>query len=142
MIYPNNILKGNWDTLITLILIFTCMVTPYRIAFTEDGDDVAWQIVNNSIDVLFLIDMILCFLSAYYTEEFELVEDRKVIAKNYLTGWFVIDFLAIFPFERAQGSGDSSANAPNDMVRLAKLGRLYKVLRLIKLVRLLKLGKS
>ena len=36
----------------------------------------------------------------------------------------------------------SAVNGPNDMVRLAKLGRLYKVLRLIKLVRLLKLGKS
>ena len=135
-------MKGNWDGLITLVLIFTCMVTPYRIAFVE-SDNVEWTVANYTIDFLFLVDMLLCFVSAFYTTEFELIEDRKEIAKSYLMGWFVIDFLAIFPFERAQAGGSSeSSNGPNDMVRLAKLGRLYKVLRLIKLVRLLKLGKS
>ena len=139
MIYPNNSLKGNWDTLVTIVLIFTCMVTPYRIAFVEEDNNL-WEFLNLFIDFLFLIDMILCFLTAYYTDEFELIEDRSVIAKNYLTSWFPIDFLAIFPFERVQGQ--DAVGGANDMARLAKLGRLYKVLRLIKLVRLLKLGKS
>ena len=142
MIYPNNALKANWDMIVTLILIFTCMVTPYRIAFVEE-DDEFWTVLNTSIDFMFLIDMILCFVSAYYTDEFELIEDRKTIAMNYLTSWFFIDFLAIFPFERILGEGgQTDLNSSNEMVRLAKLGRLYKVLRLIKLVRLLKLGKS
>ena len=140
MIYPNDEIKANWDTVITLVLIFTCMVTPYRIAFVDKDSDL-WVGLNYSIDGLFLIDMILCFLTAYYTDEFQLVEDRVEIAKSYLAGWFFIDFLAIFPFEKVQGSGDAVEGA-NDMARLAKLGRLYKVLRLIKLVRLLKLGKS
>jgi len=29
---------------------------------------------------------------------YEIIDDRKVIAKNYLLGWFIIDVLAIFPF--------------------------------------------
>ena len=99
MIYPNNEYKSNWDTLITLVLIFTCMITPYRIAFIDE-DSNFWVGLNFSIDGLFLIDMILCFLNAYYTDEFELIEDRVEIARNYLTGWFLIDFLAIFPFEK------------------------------------------
>lgn len=98
MIYPNNELKSNWDTLITLVLIFTCMVTPYRIAFVDE-DDTLWTVLNYSIDGLFVVDMILCFLTAYYTDDFELIEDRKEIAISYLTGWFLIDVLAIFPFE-------------------------------------------
>lgn len=99
MIYPNNKIKSDWDSLITLVLIFTCMVTPYRIAFVEE-DAFEWVLANNLIDFLFLIDMILCFMTAYYTEEYELIEDRAIIAKTYLTGWFLIDFLAIFPFEK------------------------------------------
>lgn len=75
MIYPNNECKAHWDSLITIVLIFTCMVTPYRIAFIDE-DDIAWTVTNNAIDFLFLIDMILCFLSSYYTDEFELIEDR------------------------------------------------------------------
>lgn len=61
--------------MVTVILIFTCMVTPYRIAFVEKDDDI-WSMINMSIDGLFLIDMILCFISAYYTDEFELIDDR------------------------------------------------------------------
>lgn len=76
MIYPNNALKSNWDMTVTMILIFTCMVTPYRIAFVEQDDDL-WTTINVSIDLLFLGDMILSFISAFYTDEFELVEDRK-----------------------------------------------------------------
>ena len=128
--------------ILTIILVFTCLVTPYRIAFIEEDDEV-WTFLNITIDVMFLIDMILCFISAYYTDEFELIEDRKVIAFTYLRAWFFIDFLAIFPFEKLQGSGnDNDLTGSNEMVRLVRLGRLYKVLRLIKLVRLLKLGKS
>jgi hypothetical protein len=143
MIYPNNPIKNNWDMIITIVLIFTCMVTPYRIAFVEVDDDM-WSAINVIIDIMFLIDMILSFISAYYTDEFELIEDRGQIAWSYGKSWFVIDVLAIFPFEKMQGtsSGTNDLTASNDMVRLVKLGRLYKVLRLIKLVRLLKLGKS
>jgi len=127
---------------LTIILVFTCLVTPYRIAFSEEDDEV-WTILNISIDIMFLIDMILSFISAYYTEEYELIEDRRIIAFTYLRAWFFIDFLAIFPFEKLQGSsGNSDISGSNEMVRLVRLGRLYKVLRLIKLVRLLKLGKS
>lgn len=93
-------MKSKWDTLITLVLIFTCMITPYRIAFVDE-DDLTWVVINYVVDGLFLIDMILCFLTAFYTDEFELVEDRWVIAKTYMVGWFIIDFLAIFPFEKA-----------------------------------------
>ena len=99
MIYPNNSIKGNWDMLLTIILVFTCMVTPYRIAFVEYDDEV-WTILNTTIDLMFAVDMVLCFLTAFYTEEFELIEDRFMIAFTYFKSWFLIDLLAIFPFEK------------------------------------------
>ena len=99
MIYPNNTIKGNWDMLLTIILVFTCMVTPYRIAFVEFDDEV-WTILNTTIDLMFAVDMMLCFLTAFYTEEFELIEDRFMIAFTYSKSWFLIDVLAIFPFEK------------------------------------------
>lgn len=42
----------------------------------------------------------LNFFTTLYDEE-KLVEiiDRKIIAKSYLSGWFLIDFLSIVPFE-------------------------------------------
>ena len=97
MIYPNNPYKGIWDNFITFILILTCTITPYRIAFVEE-DDLTWELINGLVDLFFLFDLILCFLTAYYTDEFELVEDRSRIAMDYITSWFIIDLFAIFPF--------------------------------------------
>ena len=57
------------------------------------------MIANYTIDFLFLIDIILNFNMAYYDEDFAIIEDRCEIAKTYLMGWFVIDVLAIFPFD-------------------------------------------
>lgn len=141
MIYPNNTIKGLWDNLITVALLFTCCVTPYRIAFVEE-EPTEWKILNLLLDSLFAIDIFCCYISAYYTDEFCLVDDRWVIAKNYTFSWFPIDVLAIFPFEQIMGGGDNEGGDMNDMVRLARLGRLYKIIRLMKLVRLLKLAKS
>ena len=143
MIYPNHEWKKTWDGMITLVLLFTCMMTPYRIAFS-DSDPLSWTIINLIIDSMFLIDMILSFLTAYYTEEFVLVDERSEIAKNYLTSWFLIDMLAIIPFSSivSKGSEDGYNNAQvNDMIRIAKLGRLYKILRIMRLFRVLKIGK-
>lgn len=146
MIYPNNEFKGQWDGFVMLILFFTCMVTPYRLAFAKE-DPPAWTIVNTIIDIFFAVDIILSFMTAYYTEEFVLVEDRCKIAQNYMLGWFMIDLMAIMPFEkilsmvRGSDASNSSSNV-NDMIRLARLGRLYKIIRLLRLLRILKLGKS
>ncbi len=75
IIYPENELKAHWDIFITLVLIFTCVVTPYRIALVET-DTLGWTVTNYSIDGLFVIDMIIIFNTAYYDEDFAIIEDR------------------------------------------------------------------
>lgn len=98
LIYPENDYKSIWDNMVTLLLIVTCVITPYRIAF-EQNDTVGWIIANYSIDFLFLVDIILNFNTAFYDEDFAIIEDRCTIAKNYATGWLLIDILAIIPFD-------------------------------------------
>ena len=79
------------------LLLFTCMVTPYRIAFSED--DIAWTFVDYSVDLLFFCDIIVIFFTAFYDDDFVIHESRWVIAKNYVrSGWIFVDVLAIFPF--------------------------------------------
>jgi hypothetical protein len=55
---------------------------------------------------MFLIDIIIIFFSAIQTEDMEIIHDRKYITKEYLTGWFVIDVIAIFPFDLLIGGSD------------------------------------
>ena len=75
MIYPNNEVKSYWDGFVTIILLFSCITTPYRIAFSEN-EPPAWVFINISVDSIFAIDIILSFMSAYSTDEYELIDDR------------------------------------------------------------------
>jgi hypothetical protein len=89
-----------WDLMISVILLLTCFVTPFNLAFGEEVDAVVWYVVfNYSIDFLFLIDIIINFNTAYQSELYETIDDREKIAMNYIKGWFFIDLLAIIPFE-------------------------------------------
>ena len=38
MIHPENEYKGRWDLWITIVLLFTCIVTPARMAFQVKDD--------------------------------------------------------------------------------------------------------
>lgn len=64
MFYPEDSDKANWDLFITLILVYTCVATPARIAFSTE-DTVGWAIVRWLVDFLFLVDIIIIFNSAY-----------------------------------------------------------------------------
>ena len=79
LISPDNECKEWWDTFVTLALIFTCIVTPYRIALVDE-DTIGWTISNYCIDCLFLIDILIIFNCSYYDEDSVLVEDRSTIA--------------------------------------------------------------
>lgn len=74
------------------------MLMPYRIAFVKE-DTENWKLILWVIDGLFLVDLIMCFFATYCDEDYQEIDDRKLIARNYLQGWFAIDFAAIFPFD-------------------------------------------
>jgi hypothetical protein len=136
MLYPEDPFKNYWDLFIAVVLIFTCLVTPYRIALIE-LDNRKWVVTNNIVDSLFLIDIFIIFNSAFYDEDFNLIDCRKEIAKNYLTTWFPIDFFAIIPFDLIlQG------NNFNEIVRIARIGKMYKLVKLTRLLRIFKMIKE
>lgn len=87
-----------WDLIIIIILVFIAFVTPYRVAFDKDNDEITR--VFNIFDVIFFLDLCLTFFTSYNdpvsnTE----VTDLKKIAVQYFKGWFLIDVISIFPFE-------------------------------------------
>lgn len=103
LIYPEDTSKSRWDIWLTFVLLLSCFITPYRIAFGEPVEPLGWRILSFSIDFFFLVDMVIICNTAFYDEEFKIVEDRKEIIKEYLKGWFIIDLLAIIPFDELLG---------------------------------------
>lgn len=150
IIYPEDDWKGKWDLYITLILIFTCLSTPYLISF--EAETCAWEITNYTIDGCFFVDIIFNFLQAYYNDDFNIVDSHKKIAGNYLRGWFLIDTIAIIPIDKLfagnssecgkSDGGKSSGGGANKMLRLTRIGRMSKLIKLTRLLRVLKIIKE
>ena len=139
LVYPESHYKGHWDLFITLILLISCFSTPYIIAFSDvDEQDLGIKIFENVIDFLFLLDVIVIFNTAFYTENFDMIDSRKEIALHYLRGWFLVDLVAILPFDYIL----ALSNFDVKMVRVVRVGRLYKLVKLTRLLRILKLVKD
>ena len=63
----------------TVILLATCILTPYNIALSPDESQ-PQIIINIVTDCLFGIDIIVVFMSEYYDADMNLVTDHKLIA--------------------------------------------------------------
>ena len=100
------------------LLVFSCIITPYQIAFTADVP-FYWKIINYVTDFLFFIDILIIFDTCFYDDDLVVVEDRCEISSRYVKGQFFIDFMAIIPFDTLLGGGGA-----NSMVRLSRLGRM------------------
>lgn len=139
MIYPDNNKKDVWDLFMTIILLTSCVVTPYEIAFENDISEhiSGIQIFDWSMDILFLIDMIVIFNSAKYTEDYDIIDNRKVISCDYLKGWFTVDLVSCLPFDIM-----FEHSSYNKLVRVARISKLYKLVKLTKLLRILKIIKD
>ena len=104
-------------------------------AFLADEETKFWRITNQTIDILFMIDIVVCFNTAFINiEDLSINRNRTQISKRYLKGWFTIDFIAIVPFDKILSSGSF-----NSLVRFTRIGRLSKLLKLTRLLRVLKI---
>eukprot|EP00966_Prymnesium_polylepis_P320435 7376816-Prymnesium_polylepis.1 len=70
-----------------------------QVAWPQNYTGVGWDVYGVAVDVIFLIDICLNFLTTFrmYGRE---VWDPYLVVRNYLTTWFFIDFCASFPGAR------------------------------------------
>lgn len=119
----DNPYKSYFDAFILALVGYSCLMALYNSAFTASRNKyiVIWDwIVEGS----FWADLILNFLHSFRDPEtLNAVEDITIIAKNYFYGWFIVDFLACFPFQVMFKSGIMLK-----LVRLARMPRLIKLL--------------
>ncbi len=138
LLLPDDSFKIKWEMMIAVVLIFTAIMTPYRLAFSSnDNDNPAWTAINYIIDAIFFIDIVLCFCTAFEDENEDLIHDRCVIAKTYLKTWFFVDIISVLPVSEFLQTGDFG-----NLARITRLPKLYRLIRLIKLMRLLKVIKE
>jgi hypothetical protein len=97
ILLPDNKLRMAWNVVTMILLLYTASFVPYRTSFIEEAPPglVAWEWV---IDALFMIDIIINFISAYENTDKNIEVRLKEIARTYILTWFLFDLAAVFPF--------------------------------------------
>jgi CRP-like cAMP-binding protein len=131
LIRPSNPYKVAWDLFVGVLIVFSVIDIPFRLAFGPD-DSLAQTIIASTVDAFFWTDMALSFLTAYVDEDGKLITDRCQISKRYLWTWFVPDLLSVFPVnELMMLFGDKCNQAfSGDFLKLVKAVRLLRLARL------------
>ena len=93
---PTSKFKTVWNLLVILLLGYTSTVVPFQVAFIDEDTSFA-AFINYLIDVLFGLDIIVNFFSAYEDSNHRIEIKLKNIARNYLSFWFWFDLAATFP---------------------------------------------
>ena len=126
-----------WDLYIVFVLVFVAFVVPYRLAFVDVDTDV-WVWTYQTIDFMFLVDIVLTFFSSIQTDEnSEEITDFKLIATEYVKSWFFFDIISILPIDYLMDQANY-----NQLFRFTKIGKLYKLVRMTRLAKLLRLLKK
>ena len=139
IILPDSKFKKLWDSLIAIVILYSSICTPYKLAFIDSNSN-REDVVDIIVDVLLGIDLVLNFFSAYYDSEENLVKSRKKIIIKYLKGWFAIDFISIFPFFLI--INNNKASSISRLSKVSKIPKIYKLLKLTKLLRITKMSKK
>ncbi len=87
------------------------------------------------VDISFAVDIWLNFRTAQYDSKGHLVTDRRVLAKQYLSGWFFLDVLSVVPFDLIIDEWSTMTS----MVKTVRIARVAKIMRLLKGYRMLRL---
>lgn len=131
----------------TLWLVYSCIVTPYSIAFLNPEPLDTLFTIDMIIDLSFLFDVFMNFFTAYYDKEAVLHYKLWDIAKNYATSWLLLDLLAGFPSEVFTIALDRQRSNPGkNYSSLAQLTKFRNATKLLKIGRSMKFyrytGKS
>jgi hypothetical protein len=113
---------------------------PYRLCFSAPAEGASF-IFENLVTLYFLIDLLLNFFVGYTTPKGDLITKHDAVVRNYITGWFTIDFLASFPVDwiSIAFSGGISSNAQAG--RMLKMFRIFRFLKVVRALRVAKLKK-
>lgn len=134
--HPAKGFKIYWNIFLGLCLLYTATVTPFLLAFITNRDFDVWFFIDIFLSVVFTLDLIFTLNTAYQDFDGILVTNRLEIFKNYLKGWFFIDFVACIPFDLiisfiSPESQRASYNTLSKLIRLKNFPRLFRLSKLL-----------
>jgi hypothetical protein len=131
-----------WDLCLIVCMAHTALVSTYEVSFVGNnaGAFVTFvlKLSHTFVDLFFWCDTVFNFFLTYRLPRDQgevLVRNQAMIAKHYLRGWFIVDFISVFPFtELARGIWNIK---DTDVMGLRRI----KLLDLLVLLRMFRFGR-
>ena len=86
-----------WDLTILILVLITVIIIPFQIAFQHQVTLIG-SIIIYSIDLFFLVDIVLNFRTSYSRGGEEITSSRE-LKRHYLRTNFTFDLIATLPFD-------------------------------------------
>jgi hypothetical protein len=137
-----------WGPIGHAIVLYSIIAIPFFVSFEDWYLGLHAEVCCNNfyiaffaVDVIFIIDWILGFFTAFYKEGVLIVDPARV-RRQYIYSWCLIDFVSAIPFSwfLNGASQQSSANSAR-MSRIVKMSRLLRLLRLTRVFKIAKVGQ-
>ena len=154
LLAPVSPFRMKWDIVMLFLILYNVIMVPVRICFEVEAPPGSLEFwFETGFDMLFLLDIVLNFNTAYMTEA-GVETNRSRIARNYMRGWFLIDAPSSLPTEpimeliqlavpevSLSGGDEVCEDEGGSALLLPKLLRFLRMARFMKLIRLLKAAK-
>ena len=93
-----NKIKLVWDMFILVLAVLTSFSVGFEFVIKSLDGLIWYRVVSLTADVIFGIDIFVQFRTTYFSVEGEEVRDWKKIARRYMRGMFIFDFIAAIPW--------------------------------------------
>jgi hypothetical protein len=131
IIHPESAIGFNWTLVTMLLVLWSAVVIPERIAF-ESKAGFWMHKFDLFMEVWFLADIFVNFHTGYLDKDTDqMIMDPAKIRRNYSRGWFLVDAPSSFPAGLfTMVSPDAENMSFLRVIRMAKMFRLVKLLNI------------
>jgi hypothetical protein len=141
-IHPHGRFRQRWDIASVFFIFYGALVIPFQVCFSPHSESAAMFALDRVIDLFFVFDVGLNFRTAEIVNGAVTFESRAT-AQAYLKSWFVVDFIAAFPWwamPSGSGAGGDGGSSHRTM-KVAQMGKMLKLMRLVRLLRMFRLTR-
>ena len=128
VIDENSTFRQGWDVFMVLLIIATCVVIPFQLAFRHVVLPFGSALVYG-IDFFFWLDILFNFFTSYRRPG-EKITDVRLTTRHYLRGYFALDLIATLPLDAFFLGQEHLAIVGLPLVLVL---RQFRLLRLVKL---------
>ncbi|KAK3238420.1 hypothetical protein CYMTET_51567 [Cymbomonas tetramitiformis] len=139
---PRHTTSRRWDKLLLVCMAWTCVVTPYEVAFLSKQNGARYKptiifFFNRLLDIVFTLDIVLNLFTGYYDPHTgQWVLELKKIFKRYMRGWFAVDLISVLPVDYISIAVSEADLRAVRLIRVLRLLRLFKLLRVLRVSRI------